>query len=94
MKSKISPHEPEEGTPLVPDIIGLIGVALAVIGMSDMLLGLRLLFLLSSSVCLPLSFFAHKDWPLWIRWSLSFSTNIFLALVAVSYIRQFGTAVH
>lgn len=87
------PPEPLDYKRMMPDIIGLIGVVLAVIGMSDMMLAPRLLVLLSSSVCMPASYFARRDWPVWIRWSLSFATNSFLVLVAWSYIRYSGIMV-
>lgn len=78
---------------MMPDILGLIGVALAVIGMSDLMLGPRILVLLSSSVCMPISFFARNDWPVWIRWSLSFSTNALLTVIAWYFLRQSGITV-
>ena len=85
--------EPEADTPLMSDIIGIAGVALAVIGMSDLLLGPRLVVLLASSVCMPVSYFGRKDWPIWIRWWLSFATNAFLVVVAWSYLRRAGIIV-
>lgn len=81
---------PEEATPLMPDIIGLLGVALAIIGMSDLLLGPHLVVLLASSVCMPISYFGRRDWPVWIRWWLAFATNAFLVLVAWSYLQRSG----
>lgn len=86
-------REPERSAPLMPDIIGVIGVALAVIGMSNIYLGARIVVLLASSVCMPASFFGRRDWPLWIRWSLSFASNFFLALVAWFYVRHSGILV-
>ena len=88
------PPEREEVSPLMPDIIGLVGVALAVIGMSDLLLGPRLIVLLASSVCMPVSYFGRKDWPVWICWWLSFATNAFFVLVAWSYLRKSGIILH
>lgn len=73
---------------MMPNIVGLVGIALAMIGMSDLTylpFVLRLIVLLASSVCLPVSFFARREWPLWIRWCLSFATNSFLVQVACFY---------
>lgn len=83
-----SPHRAAES--FTSDVAGFLGVVLAVIGMSDLRLGPRLAFLLASSACMPISFFGRSDWPIWVRWWLSFAVNAFLALAAWSYIRQSG----
>jgi len=72
-----------------PEILGLIGLALAVFGISEMPLAPRLACLLGASFCLPLSFHGQESWPLWVRWALSLVANAFLAFVAWSVIRGY-----
>ena len=72
------------------DLIGFLGVALAVAGLSDMPILPRLILLLASSACMPVSFFSRNDWPIWVRWWLSFAANAFLALAAWSFILKSG----
>jgi len=55
---------------MIPNIVGVVGVALALIGMSDLSdlpFFTALIVLLASSVCKPVFFFARREWPLWIR---------------------------
>jgi hypothetical protein len=50
------------------DACGIVGVILAVAAMTDMPIVLRLICFSLCAVCLPISFFSHKNWPLWMRW--------------------------
>jgi len=76
------------------DVAGFIGVVLAVVAMSDLRLGPRLMLLLVSSACMPISFFGRTDWPIWVRWWLTFAANAFLAVAAWSFVRDAGFAIH
>jgi hypothetical protein len=64
------------------DVIGFIGLALAVLGLADMALLYRLGCLAGASICLPLSFHRQSGWPGWVRWMLSVLAYFFLAYVA------------
>ena len=79
---------------LTCDIAGFIGVVLAVVAMSDLRLTPRLMLLLASSACMPVSFFGRTDWPIWVRWWLSFAVNAFLAVAAWSFVRDAGFPIH
>jgi hypothetical protein len=64
------------------DAFGLVGVFLAIGGMADMPLPLRLLFFLACAICLPISFASHKTWPLWSRWVLSFLVVVLMGAMS------------
>jgi hypothetical protein len=53
------------------DAVGLVGIFLAIGGMGDMPLILRVTCFAACVVCLPISFSGHKNWPKAIRWALS-----------------------
>jgi hypothetical protein len=72
-----------------PEILGLVGLALAVLGISELPLAPRLACLLGASFCLPLSFHGQDTWPSWVRWVLSLASNALLAYVAWSVIRGY-----
>jgi hypothetical protein len=78
------PHMEDRDEPQssAADIIGFIGLALAVLGLADMALLYRLACLAGASICLPVSFHRQSGWPAWVRWTLSVLTNFFLAYVA------------
>jgi len=69
------------------DILGFIGLALAVLGLADVPLLYRLGCLFGAAICLPASFHRQSEWPSWVRWILSGAVNAFLAYVAWSTIR-------
>ena len=64
------------------DIIGFIGLALAVLGLADVALLYRLVCLVGASILLPVSFHRQIAWPEWVRWILSLTAISFLAFVA------------
>jgi len=68
------------------DMLGFAGLALAIAGFSDIDVESRLICLLGSGICLPISFKNQLNWPLWIRWLLSVATDLFLAFAAWSAI--------
>jgi len=70
------------------DILGFVGLALAVLGLADVPLPYRLVCLFGAAILLPLSFHRQSEWPGWVRWILSITVNAFLAYVAWSSIRQ------
>lgn len=69
------------------DIIGFIGLALAVLGLVNVALPYRIVCLAGASICLPLSFHRQKAWSGWVRWSLSIASDLFLGYVAWVVIR-------
>ena len=70
------------------EILGLIGVLLAILGMSDMALEPRLICLLGGAICLPVSFSGQSEWPIWVRWLLALAATAFLASVGWSALRN------
>lgn len=66
------------------DACGLVGVLLAVGGMADMPLVLRLLCFLGCAICLPISFSSHKSWAIFVRWVLSVTVISIMALMSWS----------
>jgi len=64
------------------DIIGLIGLSFAILGLADVALLYRLGCLLGASVCLPVSFHRQNAWPEWVRWALSLVALCFLFCVS------------
>jgi hypothetical protein len=65
-------------------IIGIMGLAFAVLGICDLPIGPRLGCLLGGSICLPMSFHRQPEWPGWVRWTLSLIANSLLGYVAWS----------
>jgi hypothetical protein len=53
------------------DALGVVGGLLAVGGMADMPLTLRILCFVGCAICLSVSFGSHRNWPKTIRWLLS-----------------------
>lgn len=66
------------------DAFGLVGVLLAIGGMADMPLVLRLVCFLGCAICLPISFSSHKNWPVWARWALSIAVVTLMAFMSWS----------
>ena len=71
--------DPETGA---AEVVGFLGLALAVLGISDVPTPIRFSCLLGASLCLPISFHRQAEWPQSARWMLSLLTNSFLAYVA------------
>lgn len=76
-----SASEPENR---VHEMLGFLGVALAVLGIVDLPMPLRLGCLIFGSLFLSISFQLQTEWPRAARWLLSLFTTIFMALVAWS----------
>ena len=70
------------------DAVGLVGLALAVMGMWEMPLIPRLLCFLGSAICLPIAFITQPRWPGAVRWLLSFVTIALLGLMSLSAIKR------
>ena len=85
------PRMPDSDGPesKTPEILGLIGLALAVLGITELPLAPRLTCLIAASCCLPLSFHRQDAWPSWVRWMLSLAANGLLAYVAWYVIRAY-----
>ena len=73
-------HDNDNSASTFPDILGIIGVAFAVVGvaMSDSPSELRITCLVLSALCVSLSFSGQTQGPVWIR--------LLLSLVAVSLV--------
>ena len=69
------------------EILGLLGVLLAILGMSDLSLEPRLICLLGGAICLPVSFSGQSEWPVWVRWLLALAATAFLACVGWTALR-------
>jgi hypothetical protein len=70
------------------DAIGIVGLLIGFGGMSDMPLILRLICFGFCAVCLPFSFFSHKNWPVWIRWVSSAFVILFMVTVCVYVVKS------
>jgi len=81
-------EERDESSSNAADILGFIGLALAVLGLAEVPLLYRLCSLFGSSVCLTASFYRQRAWPRWARWVLALGANAFLTLVAWWAIRD------
>jgi len=81
-------HEIEASEGNAPEIIGFVGMALAILGICVLPRPFRLLCLLGASFCLPVSFHLQADWPPWSRWVLSLLANAFLAVVAFKSVHE------
>jgi len=81
-------EEREDSESNVATTAGFIGLACAVLGMSDLPIGPRLACLLGGSICLPVSFHSQTEWPSAVRWTLSLAANSFLAFIAWTVIRS------
>lgn len=83
------PHMEDRNAPAsrAADILGFVGLALAVLGLADVPLLYRLVCLFGAAIFLPLSFHRQSEWPGWVRWVLSMTVNAFLAYVAWSAMR-------
>jgi hypothetical protein len=64
------------------DVIGFLGLALAVLGIVDLPPAIRLGCLVLGSLFLSLSFQLQMKWPPWARWTLSLIATSFMAFVA------------
>lgn len=80
-------EERDESQSSAADIIGFIGLALAVLGLTDVALLYRISCLAGASICLPVSFHRQSAWPGWVRWVLSVTANLFLAYVGWAAVR-------
>lgn len=78
------PDEPKSGEPRFKwqDGFGVAGVLLAVGGMTDMPLTLRIACLVACAICLPISFSSHRNWPVSIRWGLSIGIALLMAYMS------------
>ena len=70
-----------------PAILGIVALAFAVLGISQLPLEVRILGLSVGFVCFPLSFHLQLEWPRWVRWTLALAADYLLAYVAVSAVR-------
>ena len=70
------------------DAVGLVGLALAVMGTWEMPLVPRLLCFLGSAICLPIAFITQPRWPGVVRWVLSFVSIALLGLMSLSAIKR------
>ena len=80
----------EEGAAPIPasQILGFLGLALAVFGITPVPSDLRLSCLCGASVCLPACFFLQEDWPRPIRWLLGIGVDLFFGYVAWSSLQS------
>ena len=65
-----------------PDLLGFVGLAFAVVGISTAPSALRIACLVAASVCLPASFLLQTEWPRSTRWVLSVLTDGFFGYLA------------
>lgn len=63
------------------DACGVVGVILAVAGMSDMPITLRVICFAACAVCLPISFLSNRTWIPLVRWASSIAAVLLMAYV-------------
>ena len=80
-------EEREGSSSNLPEVLGFLGLAFAVIGLSEVPLSARVVCLLCGSILLPVSFSRQAKWPRWVRWLLSVIAISFLAYVTWSVVR-------
>lgn len=76
--------ETKETTIEWPNAVGMVGLALAIVGMSDLPLAVSLLFFLASAICFPFSFSLQTSWPPWLRLALSITAVALLVFMGWS----------
>jgi hypothetical protein len=74
---------PEDAKFKWQDALGIFGVLLAVAGMNDMPVLLRVFCFLVAAVCMSISFVSHRNWSPLVR--LSLSSGIFVFMILLSY---------
>lgn len=84
------PPEPNNREPKFKwqDALGVIGALLAIGGMSDMPLVLRILCFAACAVCLPISFSSHKSWSISFRWFASIAVVFLMVYVSWAAIEK------
>ncbi|WP_109485917.1 hypothetical protein [Occallatibacter savannae] len=73
----------------LPDTLGIVGLAFAVIGIgaSQLPLTLRISCILLSALTLSISFRTQVHWPYWVRWFLCLAADSVLAYIGWSIAR-------
>jgi len=64
------------------DVVGLVGISLAVAGLWDIPPAIQLVCLAGGVVCLLISFTNQSNWPIWMRWLLSVLAVVLIALMS------------
>jgi hypothetical protein len=68
------------------DAVGIVGILLAGGGMSDMPLWFRVGCFGLCAVCMPVSFFSHRDWPRRGQWISSIAVIVLMAFMSMEAI--------
>ncbi len=79
---------PDESTSAWTDTIGLIGIALAIAGLSDIPTVGQLVCLMGSAACLLFSFSNQTSWPVLVRWLFSILALALLSFMSLSAIKR------
>ena len=74
----------DDSKPGWQDPVGVVGVALTVLGMSDGPLMLRLLCFAGGAICFPVSFLSQPLWPRWVRWVFTITALILISWLSWS----------
>ena len=72
-----------------PDLLGILGLTFAVLGMAvfDAQAMLRVSCLILGGLCLSIFFRTRLQWPRWVRWLFFLTVDSFLAYVASTIVR-------
>lgn len=70
------------------DAVGVLGVLIAVAGMADMPIGIRVFCFIACAVCMSISFFSQKTLDIRLRWVLSVAITIFMFVLSRSAVNK------